>query len=72
MRPSSTRRCIDSECGFVCATNRGNCNGIASDGCETNTFKNNSHCGACNVACTGGQVCCGTRCGILSVFDVCL
>ncbi len=71
-RPHSTRSCVDGECGFVCAPSYGNCNGVASDGCETNTYENDDYCGSCNVACTGSKKCCGTSCGSVDLLGICL
>jgi hypothetical protein len=72
-RSHSTRSCVEGECRITCAPGWGNCNTTTTDGCETNTTGNNNHCGACNVVCTSGQVCCGgTRCGILNLLGVCL
>jgi hypothetical protein len=46
-----------------CNAGSGNCDGNASNGCETNTTNNSSHCGACNNACTSPQVCTNSSCG---------
>jgi hypothetical protein len=71
-RAHSSRTCVDGVCGIACAPGWGNCNTTLTDGCETDTFRNDDHCGACNNRCTGNQVCCGTRCGIVNLLGICL
>jgi hypothetical protein len=71
-RAHSSRSCVEGECRIACAPGWGNCNTTTTDGCETDTTDNDDHCGACNVACTGSQVCCGTRCGIVNLLGICL
>jgi hypothetical protein len=45
-----------------CNSGWGNCDGNATNGCETNTNSNASHCGQCNNACTTGQTCSSGTC----------
>ena len=52
---------IGSTCS-TCATDRGDCNGLAADGCETNLENNAQHCNACNAACGSGTICSNRIC----------
>jgi hypothetical protein len=38
-------------CALSCPVRRGDCDSLASNGCETNTDTSQSHCGACDQAC---------------------
>jgi hypothetical protein len=50
--------CNSGTCGVgACNANFGNCNNSSTDGCEIDLRSNNTHCGACNRGCTGGQTC---------------
>jgi hypothetical protein len=52
----STTSCASGACKVAtCAANRGDCNNTFSDGCETSTSFNDTHCGGCNTK--GGQNC---------------
>ena len=44
--------CVAGQCAITCNPGFGNCNGLASDGCETNLNTNTSHCGTCPTACS--------------------
>jgi hypothetical protein len=51
----------------VCPAGFGDCNGVASDGCETDLSTSATHCGACATACQSparcvAGVCPGTTC----------
>jgi hypothetical protein len=50
----------------ACATGWGNCDAVASNGCEVDLYTNTSNCGSCGHACTSGQVCSGGACGTAS------
>lgn len=43
------------ESGLVCAVNTGDCDGVASNGCETDLRTSGAHCGACQRACGNVQ-----------------
>ncbi|HXN31784.1 MAG TPA: hypothetical protein VN894_07985 [Polyangiaceae bacterium] len=64
----ATAGCTNSTCVVAaCATGYGSCDGIDSNGCETNTRTDTNNCGACSTAgashaCTGGKVCQGSAC----------
>ncbi len=44
--------CAAGVCGITCASGRGNCNMLASDGCEVDTNTTVTHCGMCGRACS--------------------
>jgi hypothetical protein len=52
-----TAQCLESDedgekrCVLVCPVRRGDCDGLAENGCETNTDTSQNHCGACGQAC---------------------
>ena len=45
-----------------CGANFGNCDGVASNGCETDTRVTLAHCGGCGLACAPGLTCAGSTC----------
>ncbi|APR83196.1 Hypothetical protein A7982_08545 [Minicystis rosea] len=54
-------------CSLQCSAGFADCNGDPSDGCETETVSDASHCGMCGHVCPGpsGQaVCSGSACGL--------
>jgi len=59
---NGTAVCTAGVCGLgSCNTGFGNCDGIASNGCEANLNTSVSHCGGCGRTCaapTGGSVTC--------------
>jgi cysteine-rich repeat protein len=64
--PNATPACPAGSCvvGF-CTAGFGDCNHVASDGCEATLSTNLSHCGACGTACTnphGTTACSGGVC----------
>ncbi|MEM1417590.1 MAG: MopE-related protein [Myxococcota bacterium] len=56
--------CTVGECIAACDPDRGDCNGLFSDGCETDTETDPAHCGGCFMACSPGDTCgvSGTGC----------
>jgi len=44
--------CASGSCKVACQAGWGNCNGDASDGCETDVTSTPGHCGSCSQACT--------------------
>jgi|GEM_PF-2504463 len=60
--------CERSEClQSGCFAGWGDCNGKATDGCETNTRSSNDHCGGCNKKCLvseGTGQCLGSACTV--------
>jgi len=64
---SATGACVMGACTVAsCNAGRGNCDGNASNGCETDTTSSNTHCGACGTACTTAQSCTGGTCSALA------
>src|SRR5262249_28532309 len=66
--PNAIGACQGGACAVgVCKTGYGDCNGMVSDGCETNLRTSNTDCGTCGNACTGGPTCqdgtCAATCG---------
>ena len=51
-----------------CTANRGNCNNVVSDGCETDLLKDAQHCGTCSTVCSAPPHatpgCAAGKCGI--------
>lgn len=54
--PDATARCDDGECLVAACTdpNLGDCDGVGSNGCETDLTTTVEHCGACGNACIAG------------------
>jgi Cys-rich repeat protein len=50
-RPGATPSCAAGACRSACAPDRGDCNGRAEDGCETETRVDLLHCGGCGLVC---------------------
>jgi hypothetical protein len=64
---NGTPTCSNSVCGINCNAGYGNCDGLASNGCEVNTTTNPSHCGGCGSACStnhGTAGCSNSTCTI--------
>lgn len=60
--------CTAGVCGLgACSAGYGNCDGDASNGCETNTLTSGSHCGACGASCSPANatgVCAAGACAV--------
>lgn len=54
--------CREGVCAATCRTGFGDCDGDASNGCETDVRTSTAHCGRCGRACTGGAACIGGVC----------
>jgi hypothetical protein len=67
---NATATCSTGTCAVnTCTAGFGNCDGIDSNGCETPTTNDVSHCGSCTKVCTvtnGTGSCTGTTCGVAS------
>jgi hypothetical protein len=64
--PNATSTCRAGACAVgTCNAGFGDCNALASDGCETGTSANPSHCGRCGNRCASGQVCSAGTCALL-------
>lgn len=61
--PNGVPVCTAGRCSFVCASPEfGDCDGLASNGCELFLFWDPRNCGACGRICTGGARCCIGAC----------
>jgi hypothetical protein len=64
--------CTNGSCSLTCLDGKGNCDGDASNGCETNLKTDAAHCGACDTPCNlaGATVLCsGGKCAIDKCTD---
>jgi hypothetical protein len=52
-----TAACAAGACTLACSAGRGDCDGSAANGCETNTATSTANCGRCGSACAAGQTC---------------
>ena len=50
-RANASAACASGACRYTCAPTFGDCNGMAADGCETNTNTSVTHCGGCGMGC---------------------
>ena len=58
MTPNGTPGCSAAVCVVAgCMTGKGNCDGVAANGCETDLLTSPNHCGACGVV--GTETCDG-------------
>jgi len=61
--PHATPACASGVCAVAdCEQGWGDCDGEASNGCETDTTTTNAHCGGCNSPCSGGDICANGSC----------
>lgn len=75
--------CIDGKCGYRCKSERGDCDGVPDNGCETYVAWDKNNCGVCGVKCAAWETCsygtcrgcepgqslCGEHCVDLKVDD---
>ena len=54
--------CTQSHCGIVCAPFYADCDGIGTNGCESDLQAGSTSCGACGRTCAGGAKCAGGTC----------
>ncbi|MBP6831165.1 MAG: hypothetical protein KA978_10300 [Deltaproteobacteria bacterium] len=60
--PHAAPECAGGRCGFsVCEAGHGDCDGVASNGCEA-SLSSDAHCGGCGVVCGPGASCAEGRC----------
>jgi hypothetical protein len=67
--PHATPTCSAGHCGVTCLTGFKDCDGSASNGCETNVEIDDQNCGSCGNMCTsanGAPKCTAGSCGIAS------
>lgn len=50
--PGSTASCVDRTCGYDCNASRGDCDGVVSNGCETDVSSTLTDCGVCGTDCS--------------------
>ena len=61
--PNATPDCAAGRCAVrLCNDGYGDCNQMATDGCETNLQTNSAHCSKCNAPCPPGAVCVSGKC----------
>ncbi len=60
--------CTAGRCSLACATGRGDCDGVASNGCETDLLTSNGNCGRCGNTCSTGACSAGACPRILRTF----
>ena len=58
----ATSYCAEGACEFECDAGFGDCNAMASDGCETTTSTDKANCGGCDKVCAAGETCEGSVC----------
>jgi hypothetical protein len=66
---NATAACTMGRCAVnACTAGFGDCDGNATNGCETDTRRSDAHCGACGTQCQGGDnavpVCVTGRCAL--------
>jgi hypothetical protein len=54
--------CGAAKCGWTCNSGYLDCDGVSSNGCETNVANANDHCGFCGKVCAVGQNCVSSLC----------
>ena len=58
----ATGQCVLGTCRLTCESNRSDCNGLYSDGCEIDTRSSSSHCGGCGRPCDARERCRSSEC----------
>jgi hypothetical protein len=57
MRANASVNCSMRVCGFTCLAGFGDCDGVATNGCELPLSNDSANCGACGRLCPGGNGC---------------
>lgn len=65
---NATTTCDGQACGFSCVGNFEDCDGDASNGCETDLAADGANCGSCGRSCQG-QACTVGQCTITTIAD---
>ncbi len=64
---NAVSRCDTGRCAFTCVAGFADCDGMAANGCETDTRTSAAHCGTCRNACAaanGTPACESSRCAV--------
>lgn len=65
--PPAMPACVEGACSLACDAGTDDCDGDATNGCETDTGTDPGHCGACGVACAfdhAAGTCAAGRCEV--------
>ncbi|MDP3219087.1 MAG: hypothetical protein Q8S73_33625 [Deltaproteobacteria bacterium] len=62
-----TATCVGGVCALACAAGLGNCDGDASNGCETSTRTTVAHCGGCDRPCSLPNATAGCAAGACTI-----
>lgn len=63
--------CTGGTCRLACDPGFGDCNGDATDGCETSLSCDSDNCGACGKKCAPGEFCHEGECGCPAGLEEC-
>ena len=70
--PNANPFCLAGNCSIAsCLPNFGDCDGLASSGCEIDFSRNQTNCGSCGTVCPDNTVCSSGRCVCLPNFANC-
>ena len=61
-RPNASVTCSMRVCGFTCLAGFGDCDGVATNGCEATLSTDTANCGACGRPCGDGNGCVAGSC----------
>lgn len=70
-KTQGTFLCDQGTCQLVCGPGWADCDGIASNGCETPLDGDPKNCGGCGIACKGDDPCWLGACGCPKGFTLC-
>ncbi len=71
-RDNATASCAGDYCHIAsCNSGWGDCNGVDSDGCETNLNTTSNHCGSCGFRCNQNATCSSGTCQCTSPYGNC-
>jgi hypothetical protein len=60
--PNAGATCTMGVCGLTCSPGFGDCDGLTTNGCETD-LNSSATCGSCSNVCPAGQMCTNGSCG---------